>query len=163
MQPYPHTYVASAAAEHAGLVAVTSPQAPILETAAPPEFDGPGGVWSPETLLCASIADCFILTFRAVSRAARFEWVRLECRIEGVLERVERLSQFTRYTNFAKLTVRRGADLAKARQLLEQAERGCLISNSLRGASALDASVVVASEGDGLRISPRDQGSQPLA
>ena len=143
MHPYPHTYVASAAAQNAGLVAVTSPQLPNLETASPPEFDGPGGVWSPETLLCASLADCFILTFRAVSRAARFEWLQLECRVEGVLERVERVSQFTYYTTFAKLTVPAGTDVAKARELLEGAEHGCLVANSLRGSRALEVQIVM--------------------
>jgi organic hydroperoxide reductase OsmC/OhrA len=143
MHPYPHTYVASAIAENTGMVGVTSPHLPNLETAPPPEFDGPGGVWSPETLLCASIADCFILTFRAVSRAVRFEWLHLECRVEGVLERVDRSSQFTRYTTFARLTVSAGTDLGKARELLERAEHGCLIANSLHGSRSLDAQVVI--------------------
>jgi len=144
MHPYPHTYVASADAENTGPVVVTSSQLPKFETAPPPEFDGPGGVWSPETLLCASIADCFVLTFRAVSRAARFEWLHLECRVEGVLDRVDRTSQFTRYVTFAKLTVPADAEVAKARELLERAEHGCLISNSLRGSRTLEAQVVAA-------------------
>ena len=116
---------------------------PDFESASPPEFDGPGGVWSPETLLCASLADCFILTFRAVSRAAHLEWLNLECRVEGVLERVERIPQFTSFATFAKLVVPLGADLDKARELLERAEHGCLIANSLRGSRTLDAQVVV--------------------
>lgn len=143
MHPYPHTYMASAAAENTSFVKVSSAQL-TLETAAPPEFDGPGGVWSPETLLCASIADCFILTFRAVARAARFEWLNLECRVEGVLERVDRVAQFTRYTTVARLTLPAGADTGKGRVLLEQAERGCLISNSLRGSRTLNSEVVEA-------------------
>jgi organic hydroperoxide reductase OsmC/OhrA len=126
-------------------VTLGSPQLPSLESAAPPEFDGPGGVWSPETLLCASLADCFILTFRAVSRAARFEWSGLECRVEGVLERVGGVSQFTRYTTLARLTVPEGADTAKARELLERAEHGCLIANSVRGSRALETQISVAS------------------
>jgi organic hydroperoxide reductase OsmC/OhrA len=145
MQPYPHTYVASAAARNSGLVAVTAAGLPGLETSAPPEFDGPGGVWSPETLLSAAIADCFILTFRSVARAARFEWLQLECRVEGILDRVERVSQFTRYTSFVKLTVPSDADVPKARELLERAEQGCLIANSLRGTRALDVQIVAAS------------------
>lgn len=144
MHPFPHRYVASAAAENAGHVTVTSPFMPSLQTAPPPEFDGPGGLWSPETLLCACLADCFILTFRAVSRAARFEWLRLECRVEGVLERVERVTQFTRYTTFAKLTIADGITADKARDLLARAEGECLIANSLRGSHSLDAQVVVA-------------------
>jgi|SRR5579863_9476703 len=142
MHPYPHTYIASADGDPTGSVAVTSTQLPRLETAAPPQFDGPGGAWSPETLLCASLADCFILTFRALSRAAQLKWLRLECRVEGVLERVERTSQFTRFTTFAKLLVSPGTDLGAARKLLEQAEHGCLVANSLRGSRSLEAQVI---------------------
>jgi organic hydroperoxide reductase OsmC/OhrA len=146
MQPYPHTYVAAAAADNAGSVTVASPQLPSMDTDAPPQFDGPGGKWSPETLLCASVADCFILTFRAVARAARLEWLHLQCRVEGVLERRERLLQFTRYTTYATLTVPTGTDAVKARELLERAEHSCLIANSLRGTRALDARVIMSSE-----------------
>ena len=104
----------------------------------PAEY-GPRGVWSPETLLCASVADCFILTFRAVARAAHIEWQQLVCRVEGVLDRVEGIAQFTKFTTFAKLSVPKGMDMAKARGLLERAEKGCLVANSLRGARTLEA------------------------
>ena len=144
MQPYPHIYRASASAGSASRVTVASAQAPDIDSASPPEFGGPGGVWSPETLLCAALADCFILTFRNVSRAARFEWRTLECRVEGVLDRVDRVSQFIRYTTYATLAVPAGADLAKANELLERAEQGCLIANSLRGARQLEAKIVIA-------------------
>jgi organic hydroperoxide reductase OsmC/OhrA len=143
MHPFPHTYNAAAAADVSGPVTVTSTQLPHLETAAPPEFDGPGGVWSPETLLCASLADCFVLTFRAVSRLAQLKWLRVNCRVEGVLERVARTSQFTRFQTFAELVVPSGTDVEAAHKLLEQAEHGCLIANSLRSARSLEARVVV--------------------
>ena len=80
MHPYPHTYVAKAAGNASGSVVVESPQLPALQTAAPPEFDGPGGMWSPENLLCASLADCFVLTFRAIARNARLEWLQRAAR-----------------------------------------------------------------------------------
>ena len=142
MHPYPHTYIASASGARAGVVAVTSPQLPSLETSAPPQFDGPPGVWSPETLLCASLADCFVLTFRALSRSTGLEWQRLECSVEGTLERVVPGSQFTRYLTVARLTVPSGTDVSSARKLLERAEHGCLIANSLRGTRTLEAEVV---------------------
>lgn len=142
MQPYPHTYQASSSASNAGWVTVGSPQLPEFESAPPPEFGGPGGAWSPETLLCAALADCFVLTFRSLSRAARFEWRHLECNVEGVLDRVERVPRFTRYTTTARLTVPAGADFAKARSLLERAEEACLIANSLCGARRLAAEIV---------------------
>ncbi len=141
VHPYPHTYVAAARAEPAGLVTTESPGLDALHIAPPAQFDGPGNRWSPETLLIASIADCFVLTFRAVSRAARFQWLDIECRVEGVLERSDGVSQFTRYTTRAMLRVASGADEASARKLLEKAEHGCLIANSLRGARVLEVEI----------------------
>lgn len=82
-----------------------------------------------------------------MARAARFEWRELECRVEGVLERVEGSSQFTRYATIARLGIPAGADPQKARRLLEQAEHGCLIANSLRGARTLESEVVTAEIG----------------
>jgi organic hydroperoxide reductase OsmC/OhrA len=127
-----------------GMVGVSSPAVPGITAAAPPEFDGPGGVWSPETLLCAAVANCFVLTFRAVSRAARFDWTRLDCRVEGTLERVDGQAWFTRFATSATLTVPPGADAAQARALLERAEHACLVSNSLRGARTLGVEIVEA-------------------
>ena len=144
MHPYPHVYRVSAASAQQGDVTLESAGLPDLATAPPPEFDGPGGRWSPETLLCASVADCFILTFRAIARASKLEWQRLECEVQGTLERVEGKAQFTRYATTAKLSVPAGTDEAKARALLERAEHTCLISNSLRGERTLHAEVVTA-------------------
>jgi organic hydroperoxide reductase OsmC/OhrA len=141
MQPYPHVYQVSAAGSPDGTVSVASPGVPAISTAPPPEFDGPGDVWSPEALLCAAVADCFILTFRAISRAARLEWSKLGCRVEGTLERAGGVTQFTRYATHASLTVPEGTDVTKARALLERAEQLCLVSNSLRGTRSLEAEV----------------------
>jgi peroxiredoxin-like protein len=142
MHPYPHVYKVSAAGEKSGEVTVSSPRLPNLQTAPPAEFDGPGNVWSPETLLCAAVADCFVLTFRGISRAAKFEWVSLECEVEGSLERAEGVTRFTRYTTRAVLKVPAGTDEQRARQLLERAEHSCLVSNSLRGERQLEIRVV---------------------
>jgi organic hydroperoxide reductase OsmC/OhrA len=144
MQAFPHVYHASASAHAAGPVTVASPHLPDIASAPPTEFGGPGGAWSPETLLCAALGDCFVLTFRGVSRAARFDWIALDCRVEGVLDRADRVTQFTRYKTFVTLTVAAGADIAQAHDLLERAERGCLIANSLRGTRGLEARVIVA-------------------
>jgi organic hydroperoxide reductase OsmC/OhrA len=138
MKAYPHTYSVNAEGSTTGAVPVVSQGLPAIETAPPPEFDGPGGVWSPETLLVAAIANCFILTFRGVSRAAQFEWVKLEAHVDGTLERISGVTQFTRYNTRATLTVRPLTDHAKARELLERAEKVCLVANSLRGERTLE-------------------------
>jgi len=144
MHPYPHVYVATAAGHPAGVVFTGSPTLADLPTAPPPEFDGPGGMWSPETLFIAALADCFVLTFRGVTRAAKFEWAALQCRVEGTLEKADGVTQFTRYATHATLTLAAGADRAKAQQLLERAEHLCLIANSLKGARTLATEFVEA-------------------
>ena len=142
MHPYPHQYRAAATGGTSGILNITSPSLPDIESAPPPEFDGPGGIWSPETLLCAAVADCFILTFRAVSRGAKFEWLALQCQVEGTLERVDSQSQFTRFATRAALTIPAGADADKARALLERAEHGCLVANSLRATRTLEVELI---------------------
>jgi peroxiredoxin-like protein len=144
MHPYPHVYLAATRGGPDGIVTVSAAGIPDLPSAPPPQFDGPGGMWSPETMLCAALADCFVLTFRAIARASKFEWIDLDCAVEGTLERSDGVSRFTRYVTRASLRVPAGTDTAKARQLLEKAEHGCLVSNSVNGARELQTEVIEA-------------------
>lgn len=144
MQDLPHHYMTRATARAEGSVELTSPGLDSLESAGPAEFGGPGDLWSPETLLAASIADCFILSFRAVARAAKFDWLSVSCDVDAVLEKVERVTQFTEFHQAVVLEVPAGSDEAKAMRLLEKAEHVCLITNSLTGTAHLDATVKVA-------------------
>ena len=130
MQDFPHHYLVSANAEAAGTVALKSDNMPQIVSAPPAEFGGPGDQWSPEHLLVASVADCFILTFRAISSASKMEWVS---------------PQFTAFTVKATLTVPAGTDEAKARRLLDKAEGACMITNSMKAPCHLDADIVFAS------------------
>jgi organic hydroperoxide reductase OsmC/OhrA len=141
MKPYPHTYRAKAQGSAAGVVPVSSFGLPDINTAPPAEFDGPGDLWSPENLLIAAIADCFILTFRGISRASAFAWMVLDCQVDGVLERVSGKNQFTQFTTTATLTVAAGADQGKAKELLQRAEKVCLVANSLLGRRSMEVRV----------------------
>jgi uncharacterized OsmC-like protein len=141
MQPFPHIYRVVANGGPVGEVSVATSAAPNLVTAAPVEFDGPGNAWSPESLLCAAVADCFVLTFRSIARAARFDWLELRCRVEGKLERIEGQSRFTHFSTSVDITVPLGSDLEHAIRLLEKAEKGCLVSNSLSAGRSLEIQV----------------------
>ena len=143
MQDFPHHYTVTANTAGTANVMLSSDGLPDLETAGPPEFGGPGDVWSPETLLAGAIANCFILTFRAIARHSKFEWVSLRCDADAVLERIEKVTQFTEFHVKADLAVPAGTDEAKALRLLEKAKSGCLITNSMKGTEYLEASVRV--------------------
>jgi organic hydroperoxide reductase OsmC/OhrA len=143
MQEFPHRYRVSALAEPGDDVNLSSPGLDDLPSAAPAEFGGPGDQWSPETLLAAAVADCFILSFRAIARASKFEWISLSCDVEAVLDKVEKVTQFTEYRETVVLEVPPGSDEQKALRLLERAEHVCLVTNSLKGTTHLDAKVMV--------------------
>ena len=71
MHPYPHVYTVRATADPEGDVPVDSAGLPTLTTAPPAEFDGPGDRWSPETLLVAAVADCFLLSLLGLGKTLR--------------------------------------------------------------------------------------------
>ena len=144
MQDLPHHYLVNAEAEAEGNIALKSDNMPQLISAPPAEFGGPGDQWSPEHLLVASVADCFILTFRAIARASKLEWDSLEASADGVLDRVERVTQFTSVTVKATLTVPAGTNEEKAHRLLQKAEDACLITNSMTAETHLEAAIIAA-------------------
>ena len=143
MQDLPHHYADIADGKSDTNVTLSSRGLQDLDTAGPPEFGGPGDVWSPETLLVGAVANCFILSFRAGARAARLEWDSLSCSVVGTLDKVDRITQFTAFDLTAKLTVPAGTDDEKALQMMEKAKKYCLVTNSMRAATTLQASVVV--------------------
>jgi organic hydroperoxide reductase OsmC/OhrA len=89
MQPFPHHYSITATARAEGDVSLEGERLPTIPSAPPTEFGGPGDRWSPETLLVAAVADCFVLTFRGIAGLSRFSWSALECHVTGTVERVE--------------------------------------------------------------------------
>ena len=141
MKEFPHHYAVTAAGEPEGDITLDAPRLPRIISATPPEFDGPGHRWSPEALLVASVADCFVLTFRAIARLSNLPWISLTCDVTGTLDRVDRVTQFTEFRVHASLTVPEGTDDARARQVLARAEQHCLITNSMRAARRLEIEV----------------------
>ena len=132
MQPLPHSYSVTATGSDAGDVALDASGLPTIVSAAPPQFGGTGERWSPEALLVAAVASCFILTFRAVARASALHWTNLECSVEAKLERVAGVMQFSHLVTRAVLTVPAASQTASCERVLGKAERDCLIANSLR-------------------------------
>ena len=143
MQALPHRYRVKGTGQITGDVELTSERLTTLRSASPAEFGGPGDQWSPETFLVGAVADCFILTFRAVANASRLPWISLDCDVTGTLDRGDRVELFTHFDVKAHLVVPAGVDAGLARRALEKAERNCLITSSLKGAVALDATVEI--------------------
>lgn len=143
MQDYPHHYVVSADAPAEGIIKVSSDGLETLPSLAPAEFGGPGDLWSPETLFVAAVADCFILTFRAIARGSHFEWNSVKCEVDGILDRVEKVTRFTEFHVRVTLRVPEGTDVHKAERLVEKSDHVCLVTNSLTAETILTSDIII--------------------
>ena len=145
MRYFPHHYKVAATAGPDGDVSLSGDGLDAIPSAPPAEFGGPGDKWSPETLLVAAVADCFILSFRAIAGASKLSWISLKCEVEGTLDRKEGATKFTEFVVRATLSVPQDMKEERAHRLLEKVKESCLIANSLSGTVHLDAVVLRAS------------------
>jgi peroxiredoxin-like protein len=117
------------------------PLAPGLDFAAPPEFQGFPGVWSPEHFFVAAVTTCFITTFRAIAEFSKFKFAGLTVTGEGLLEKGEGGYKFTHIVLRPVLKIDRAEDRERGQRLLEKAERSCLISRSIQSDVVLQPTV----------------------
>ena len=141
MQDLPHHYKVAATAGPDGDVQLAGDGITEIRSAPPAEFGGPGDRWSPETLLTAAVADCFILSFKAIARASKFAWSELDCEVEGSLDRADGQLRFIGFSIKARLVIESDADAGKGEKLLHKAEKTCLITNSLVCGSELQTEI----------------------
>ena len=142
MHELPHYYTAKVDAHPSGSLNAFTGHLSVLKVDAPKQFGGPGIAWSPEKLLMAAAANCFVLSFRTVAELAKLEWLSIECETEGELDKVERSLVFTKLTTSVRLLVADPSTKAKAEMLLRKAEKICLVSNSLTAVKQLNITVI---------------------
>ncbi len=141
MQAYPHIYRVEGTTAQEGAVTLTSVGLEAIKSMPPVEFGGPGDLWSPETLLAGAIADCFLLSFRAIARAGGLAWTSVRVSVDAKLDRVDGVTRFTHYTLNADLHVPSATDEETAKNALHKAKKSCLISNSLTAEGEINAVV----------------------
>jgi len=114
-----------------------------INFAAPPEFGGEPGLWTPEHLLVAAISTCYVATLRAVAEASKLDFLSLELNLEGTIEKQEGGFRFTRIQMRPVVTIDKPEDRERMGRLLEKAERVCLISRSLSCSIVLEPKILV--------------------
>ncbi len=142
MKPLPHHYDVTLSGGSVGYAALAAPGVPELKSAPPLDFDGPGDAWSPEHLLLAAVASCFLFTLRAVAKASKIDFVSLEVSAAGTVDRQDGVTQFTEIVLRPRLTLPPGADRSRALHILERSEKSCLVSASLSTPVRLEPELV---------------------
>jgi len=111
----------------------------------PPEFRGRPDVWAPEELLVGSLNTCLMLTFLALAQAKKLVPAGYESEAEGLLENVEGKYRITEVAVRPRVTVNDAGELERAREVMENVEAECFISNSIKAKVMLTAEFIVAS------------------
>ena len=94
-------------------------------------------------MLVAAVADCFILSFKAVAKASKVSWNTLSCNAMGTLDKVDRALKFTEFQISVNLQIAAEENKDKAGRALEKAEKSCLITNSLNAPCHLEYEIEI--------------------
>ena len=114
-----------------------------INFAAPPEFGGEPGLWTPEHQLLAAVSTCYVATLRAVAEASKVPFHSLELTVEGTIEKQEGGFRFTRVFLRPIVSILKEEDRERMGRLLEKAERVCLVTRSLSCTTLLEAKMLV--------------------
>lgn len=88
--------------------------------------------WSPEHLLLAAEACCFLNTFQALADNEGFRFRALECPAKGLVQYTDGHFEFTQIQISPVITLNSDSEEGKARQIADKAKHYCLITNSLK-------------------------------
>ena len=96
---------------------------------APTEFGGLEGRWTPEELLLAAVAGCYTTTVRAIAGAAEFTDLQVEA--SGTIRKAESGYTFSQIVVRPTLKIASAEERARALELLQKAEKLCLVGRAL--------------------------------
>ncbi len=114
-----------------------------INFAAPPEFGGEPGLWTPEHMLVGAVATCYVSTFRAMAEYSKLPFRGMDVKVEGTIEKQEGGFRFTNIVVRPTVVLEKEEDRERAQRLVEKAERACLISRSLLCKIALEPEIKV--------------------
>jgi organic hydroperoxide reductase OsmC/OhrA len=102
-----------------------------LTLSIPPEFDGPGGGFSPEDLYALALLNCFGATFKVIAERSRVDYRQLTLSGALIVDRNEAGAPWMK--RFELEAVLEGAtDRERADRVLQKTSTSCLILNSVK-------------------------------
>jgi organic hydroperoxide reductase OsmC/OhrA len=119
---------------------------PKISFSAPPEFKGQAGYWTPEHLLVAAVASCFVSTFSGMALNSNFEFVSLELETVGTLVQDKGGWRFGEVTLFPRVIGVKPEQKGLGFRLLVKAKENCLVGRSLACPVIVEPAVIIEEE-----------------
>jgi len=139
-----HEYRIRAASEavRCGVVTVEGID-PSITFSAPPEFKGHAGHWTPEHLLLAAIASCYVSTFSGMAFDSSLEYSALQLETSGTVGRDEAGWSFQEISIQPRLTIANAEQKTLANRLLHKTKDKCLVGRSLACPITLKPALII--------------------
>jgi peroxiredoxin-like protein len=115
-----------------------------IHFSSPVAFGGQPGYWTPEDMLIAAVASCYVATFSTMAQLSKFEFVELGISVTGELTQADEGWKFRSIVIRPKLTIADETNRERAERLLQKAGRGCLVARSLLARVTLEPAIHVA-------------------
>ncbi len=104
---------------------------PAIGCAIPQQFGGPGGGYSPEDLFALSVITCLVATFKVLAERGQLVYSTIAAEATLTIDRnaqgVVALQKLE-----ISITLKGVQDETKARALLADSEKYCLVSNAIK-------------------------------
>ena len=125
----------------------SSPGKPDLPGSSDPAFRGDARRYNPEELLVASLSSCHMLWYLHLCADAGVTVLAYRDEAKGTMaEDAAKGGYFTAVTLYPKVTIAKGGDAARARQLHYAAHEKCYIAKSVNFPVTCEAEVTVSGE-----------------
>lgn len=112
-------------------LALAVPGKPVLAASSAGAFLGDATLHNPEDLLMGALSACHCLSYLALAARAGIPVIGYQDNATGTMEWDGTTYHFTRATLAPVVTVQKGADVAKARELHHKAHEQCFIARSV--------------------------------
>lgn len=99
--------------------------------AIPPEFEGPGGGYSPEDFYALALLNCFVATFKVIAEKSKITYESLFAEGTLTVDRGEGGAPWMSGFHL-KVTVQAPSNPERIQRLLEKTSQSCLILNSVK-------------------------------
>lgn len=142
-RPRPFTFKTSMTLTDSRSGILTSEGKAPIRVSYPVEFKGEPGHWSPEEMFVASVEACQMSTFLLFASRKGLDVLAYKSHSNGVLEFVDGDYRFTRIVIFPTITVGKSAAADDVHLLLREAEKHCLVANSIASIVEVNPTIIV--------------------
>ena len=99
--------------------------------AIPPEFDGPGGAYSPEDLYAMALMNCFFATFKVIAEKSKIIYEHIETHASLFVDKGEMNAPWMERIEI-KVHLLGATNPERALMILEKTKAHCMILNSVK-------------------------------